>query len=106
MSQLKAELSGFTDGESMDSGLNRSIRAGSSEEELQKLVEERNQLNREKEDLEKDIADLDKDRENMEEEKQLLKKEKDELNERTAALDKERYAWTLKQNINAALYEL
>ncbi|RUS85459.1 hypothetical protein EGW08_006792 [Elysia chlorotica] len=90
VSQLKAELSGLTDGEETDSGLNRSIRAGSSEEELQKLAEERNQINREREDLEKDLADLDKDRETVEREKQMLKKEKDELSEKTSALDKER----------------
>ncbi|XP_035826356.1 trichohyalin [Aplysia californica] len=88
VSQLKAELNKFEEGDAADSGLLSSLPRPSSnkegdDEERKKMAEERNELNKRREDLEKEMAEV-------ENEKEELKKEKGEIEKEKASLESER----------------
>ncbi|CAG5126599.1 unnamed protein product, partial [Candidula unifasciata] len=76
VSQLKAELSKYTEGESMAAHLNPSLKTNSEEERRKQLVHERNELDKEQEELEKDMEEIEKDRADFQVERKQFEQEK------------------------------
>ncbi|XP_059167417.1 myosin-6-like [Physella acuta] len=98
ISQLKAELSGYTEGDDMESSMNEvSLKQGKK-----KLEEERNQLNQEREEIEKEMEEIENDRADFKKEKDVFNKEKMELEKEKSNLQKE---WSKLNQVKAEITE-
>ncbi|BFZ23926.1 hypothetical protein BsWGS_26965 [Bradybaena similaris] len=89
VSQLKAELSKYTEGDNMAASLNQSLKV-SSEEERRQLSKERSELDKQREELEKDMEEIEKDRADFQAERDQFDQEMVVFELKKSNLDREK----------------
>ncbi|XP_055865056.1 putative leucine-rich repeat-containing protein DDB_G0290503 isoform X3 [Biomphalaria glabrata] len=89
ISQLKAELNKYTEGDELETSGQGRLFQLPGRDDIKRLEEERNELNREKEDMEKEMAEIESDRADFQKEKDSFEKEKKAFEKEKSQLLKE-----------------